>query len=120
MKPIACLGVVLLTADLAAGGVQRRLVVYSDPPAALVYLNNQYVGATPVDFYYVYYGKYQFTLVKDGYETLNVIQDIPAPWYELPGPDFIAEVQPFKIRDVRSFCYTLQPLQQVRPDDLFQ
>ncbi len=119
MKRNACLGVVLLFAGLAAGCVERRFVVYSDPPGALVYVNNQYVGATPVDYWYVYHGKYQFTLVKDGYETLNIIQDIPAPWYSLPGLDFFSEVMPFKIRDVRSFCYTLQPLQQVRPDDLY-
>jgi hypothetical protein len=120
MKPIACLGVVLLTAGLAFGGVQRRIVVYSDPPGALVYVNNQYVGATPADYYYVYYGKYQITLVKDGYETLNVLQDIAAPWWGLPGIDAITEVQPFKLRDIRSFCYTLQPMQQVRPDDLLE
>jgi hypothetical protein len=118
MKRNAGLGAVLLVAGLSAGCVERRFVVYSDPPGALVYVNNQYVGATPVDYWWVYYGKYQFTLVKDGYETLKVIQDIPAPWYEYPGPDFISEVQPFKIRDVRSFCYTLQPLQQVQPNDL--
>ncbi len=118
MKRNAGLGTLLLIAALSAGCVERRFVVYSDPPGALVYVNNQYVGATPVDYYWVYYGKYQITLVKDGYETLNVLQDIPAPWYELPGADFVSEIQPFKIRDVRSFCYTLQPMLQVNPRDL--
>jgi hypothetical protein len=109
----------LLTATLAGGCVERRYVIYSDPPGALVYKNGVYLGATPVDDYFVYYGKYEFTLVKEGYEPLRVVQDIPAPWYELPGPDFVSEaVVPVKIRDVRSFCYTLQPQQTVRPDDL--
>jgi hypothetical protein len=118
MKRNAGLGAVLLVAGLSAGCVERRMVIYSDPPGALVYVNNQYVGATPVDYWWVYYGKYHFTLVKDGYETLNVQQDVPAPWYEWPGADFISEVQPFKVRDVRSFCYTLQPMLQVQPEDL--
>jgi hypothetical protein len=119
MKRNAWLGVVLLAAGLCAGCVERRFIVYSDPPGALVYVNGQYVGATPVDYYYVYHGKYHLRLVKDGYETLDVVQDIPAHWWELPGPDFVVEnLNPFKIRDVRNFCYTLQAMQAVRPDDL--
>jgi hypothetical protein len=119
MRRSARLGAVVLAAALAAGCVERRYVVYSDPPGALVYRNGVYLGATPVDDYYVYYGKYEFVLVKDGYETLRVLQDIPAPVYEWPGLDFLSEnVNPFKIRDVRSFSYTLQPLQAVRPEEL--
>jgi hypothetical protein len=113
------MGGLLLAAGLSGGCVERRFIVYSDPPGALVYINGQYVGATPADFYYVYHGKYHIRLVRDGYETLEVEQAVPAPWYELPGVDFLAEnVNPFKIRDVRNFCYTLQPLQAVRADDV--
>jgi PEGA domain-containing protein len=109
----------LLAAGLAGGCVERRFVVYSDPPGALVYVNGQYVGASPADYYYVYYGKYHIRLVRDGYETLDVIQNVRVPWYELPGADLIAETFiPFKIRDTRNFCYTLQPLQAVRADDV--
>jgi hypothetical protein len=119
MKPNARLGAVLLAACLAGGCVERRFVVYSDPPGALVYVNGQYVGASPVDFYYVYYGKYHIRLVRDGYETLDVLQNVRAPWYQLPGPDLITEAFiPLKIRDVRNFAYTLQPLQAVRADDV--
>jgi hypothetical protein len=110
----------LLLATQAAGCVERRYVINSQPQGALVYLSTgEYLGATPVDGYFVYYGKYVFRLVRDGYEPLTVVQDIPAPWYELPGIDFISEnLNPFKIRDVHTFCYTLQPAQAVRPDDV--
>src|SRR5262249_42745610 len=41
------------------------------------------------------------------------------PWYELPGIDFVSEnLWPHKLRDVQRFHYQLQPLQQVRPDDV--
>jgi hypothetical protein len=119
MKRYAWLSLVLLAVCAMTGCVERRFVVYSDPPGALVYVNDQYVGATPVDYYYVYHGKYHIRLVKEGYETLDVVQDIPAHWWELPGPDFVVEnINPFKIRDVRNFCYTLQAMQAVRADDL--
>jgi hypothetical protein len=112
-------GLLLLAACLAGGCVERRFVVYSDPPGALVYINGQYVGASPVDYYYVYHGKYHIRLIKDGYETLDVLQNVRVPWYELPGPDLVAEaILPLKIRDVRNFAYTLQPLQAVRADDV--
>jgi hypothetical protein len=118
MKRTACMAL-LLAAGLTAGCVERRFVINSDPPGALVYHNGIYLGATPVDGYLTYYGKQQFRLIKEGYETLDVVQKYPPPWYELPGIDFATEnINPFKVRDVRCFHYTMQPLQTIRPDDV--
>lgn len=118
MKRIACLAA-LLTIGSTAGCVERRFTIYSDPPGALVYHNGNYLGMTPVDGYLVYYGKQQFTLIKGGYETLDVAQPYGPPWYEWPGIDFLAEnIWPFKARDVRKFAYTLQPMQSIPPDDV--
>ena len=106
----------------ATGCVERRMIIVSDPaPAAtgaIVYdEREQPIGSTPVDKTFVYYGKYRFRIVKDGYETLDVEQRVRAPWYEFPGLDFIAEnVIPWTIRDVRYFRYTLQPA-EVRPPE---
>ena len=66
------------------GCVDRRYVVTTDPPGAVVYRNGQYLGATPVDDHFIYYGKYHFTIVKEGYETLQIDQEIKTPWYEFP------------------------------------
>ncbi len=86
-----------------------------------MYHNGNYLGATPIDGYIVYYGKQQFRLIKEGYETLDVVQKYDAPWYEFPGVDFLTEnINPFKVRDVRCFQYTMQPVQTVRPDDVRQ
>src|SRR6516164_6523474 len=54
-----------------AGCVERRFLIESDPPGAFVYKDGQFLGATPVDVSYLYYGKYEFMLVKDGFETLH-------------------------------------------------
>lgn len=112
---------ILLMGMLAAGCVERRFVVHSDPPGALVYHNGIYLGPAPVDGYITYYGKQHFRLIKEGYDTRDIVQPYMPPWYEIPGVDFFSEnIWPFKLRDVRSFCYTLQPMQTVRPDDVRQ
>ncbi len=91
------------------------------PARALVYHNGIYLGPTPVDGYIVYYGKQQFRLIKEGYQTLDIVQKYSPPWYEYPAIDFVTEnIWPFKVRDVRSFQYTMQPMQTVRPDDVRQ
>ncbi|HEY1379097.1 MAG TPA: PEGA domain-containing protein [Gemmataceae bacterium] len=115
----------LLAAALAGGGlpgcVERRYVIESDPPGALVLVNGQPLGTTPVDGYFVYYGAYNFTLIKDGYQTKQVTQKITAPWFQVPGVDFVSEnLYPGRIDDVRRFRYCLEPLVQVRTDELLQ
>lgn len=85
----------LLLALLALGGcVQRTVTIRSDPPGALVYLNDQEVGRTPVTVPFTFYGKYDVRLEQDGYQTLSEVRDLQAPWWELPGPDLVAEAVP--------------------------
>jgi PEGA domain len=106
------LTLVLLAAALLlpAGCVRRRLNVRSNPPGAIVYVDNQQIGTTPCSVDFVYYGTREIRLVKPGYETLTVNQPIPAPWYQIPPIDFVAEnLVPTKIRDNRSVSYDLAP-----------
>jgi hypothetical protein len=124
MKRTMATWAALAVAVLTTGCIEQRYVITSSPVGgadavagrdfgATVYRNGVLLGQTPVDDNFVFYGKYHFTLVKDGYETLQVDQDIPAPWYEWPGVDFFTEVlYPFKVRDVRAFHYQLQELQR--------
>ena len=92
------------------GCVQRRLTIRSNPPGALVYVDNEEIGMTPVATDFIYYGTRQIRLVKDGFETLTVLQPIPAPWYQVFPLDFFAEnVVPGEIRDERVFDYAMQP-----------
>lgn len=112
---------ILLAAGITAGCVERRFIVESDPPGAVVVHNGVTLGPTNADGYVFFYGKQQFQLMKEGYETLDVAQKYPAPWYEWPGIDFFTEnIWPFKIRDVRRFHYTLRPLATIRPDEVQQ
>jgi hypothetical protein len=101
------------------GCVERRFVVETDPPTALVLRDGHPIGASPADSQFDYYGKYHLTIIKEGFETLQVDQPVPAPWYEFPGLDFVVEnLYPFKIRDVRRFSYRLQPVQPVPSNEV--
>lgn len=112
---------VLLVASLSllsTGCVQRRMTIRSNPPGALVYIDDYYIGTTPVSTDFIYYGKRKIRLVKDGYEILNVPKyDIPPPWYELFPIEFVSEnIIPWEIRDERVLDFQLAP-QVVVPQD---
>ena len=100
----------VLTVGLGSGCVSRRMMVYSDPPGALVILEGRELGYTPVAVDFLYYGTREFTLIKDGYETKTVLQKVPAPWYQWPIIEFFADNFAFHtITDRHSFTYVLEP-----------
>lgn len=106
----ATVSLTILCCALTSGCVRRRLMVRSNPPAAMVYVDNQPIGVTPCAVDFVYYGTREIRLVKAGFETLTVNQPIPTPWYELPPLDFVSEnLVPRKIQDYRTVSYNLLP-----------
>lgn len=95
---------------LSSGCVHRRLTVRSNPPGALVYVDNNEIGTTPVSVDFTYYGARQIRLVKDGYETLKDQVRIKAPWYQYVPIDFVVEnLVPMEIDDHRHLTYQLEP-----------
>ena len=103
----AALAIVLTASQ--AGCVERRLMVRTNPPGALLYVDDHEIGITPCATSFIYYGTRKIRLVKDGYETLVVNQPIPAPWYEFFPADFVAEnFVPGHIRDQRVLTYDLR------------
>ncbi len=92
-RPVCGAGwlLLLLVATAGLGCVQRRLTIRSNPPGALVFVDNYELGTTPVSTDYVYYGTRKIRIIKDGFETLNVKQWIPPPWYQIFPLDFVAE-----------------------------
>jgi hypothetical protein len=102
--------VICLSLLPASGCVRRRLNVRSNPPGALVYVDNQQIGTTPCSVDFTYYGTREIRLIKPGYETLTVNQPIPTPWYQVPPLDFVSEnLTPTKIRDNRTVTYDMAP-----------
>jgi hypothetical protein len=95
------------------------MTIRSNPPGALVYVDDYHVGTTPVSTNFTYYGTRKIRLVKDGYETLTVMQPIATPWYEIPPLDFFTEnLLPGELRDRRTLSYQLRPQTVVRTEQL--
>ena len=84
------------------GCVRRRMTVRSNPPGAVVFVDERRIGVTPVSTSFTYYGTRNVQLVKDGYETVTEKHRVQPPWYQYPIIDFFAEnCWPFEIRDER-------------------
>jgi hypothetical protein len=95
------------------------MIIRTNPPGALAYVDDNEVGLTPVAISPIYYGNRKIRLVKDGYETLTVIQPMPPPWYEIPPLDFFSEnTVPGKLRDLRTYDYQMRPQGVVPKEDL--
>jgi hypothetical protein len=111
----------VLLCVVAGGCVQRRMTIRSNPPGALVYVDNYEIGTTPVSTDFVYYGKRKIRLVKDGYETLTVEQRFWPPWYQYFPLDFVAEnIYPGEIRDEHVLDFPLVPQMVVPTNQLIQ
>ena len=102
------------------GCVRRSLTIRTDPPGALVYLNDQYKGVSPVTYDFLWYGGYRVMLRKEGYERLEDHQTLrarPSLWIPF---DLAMELMPLTIRDDRTWTYTLTPASEPpapkRPD----
>lgn len=107
---IACMLVSTLT-----GCVERTITITSDPPGALVWLNDREIGRTPVDVDFVYYGTYDVRLEKQDHEPLMTKGEAKPPWWDNIPIDFAAEVVPIDLHADIRWHYTLEPTADDRP-----
>lgn len=111
----AVLAIGVLT--LNSGCVRRRMTVRTNPPGAVVSVDNQLIGTAPAASSFVYYGTREIRVAKDGYRTETLKTRINPPWYQYPGLDFITEtLWPWEIRDERIIDVELVP-QVLEPSD---
>lgn len=110
-----------LAAVALTGCVERRYTVRTDPPGALVVVNDEEIGPSPTSRSFTYYGTRKITLIKDGYQTQTILQPLDAPWWDAPVIDFFSEnVVPVTLRDEREFVYKLTPATVPASNDLIQ
>ncbi|MEX2671699.1 MAG: PEGA domain-containing protein [Phycisphaeraceae bacterium] len=106
----------------AFGCVQRTLHITSEPAGALVHLNDEEVGRTPLSVPFIFYGKYDVRLAIDDHEPLWTTARARAPWWEYPGPDLVAELIPGARSNIRwHFALTpAPPAEEVDEDSLLE
>lgn len=107
-KWIALLIVVCLVSSV--GCVRKRMTVRTNPPGAMVYIDKQPIGLSPVSSNFTYYGTRSIEIVRDGYRTEKFLRRFNPPWYEIPPLDFFSEtLYPFEKRDERILDVQLTP-----------
>lgn len=102
--------VLLAPAVFGAGCVQRTLQIDSNPQGALVYLNGEEAGRTPMRKNFVWYGTYDVQLRKEGYKTMSRKTRVWAPWWQVPPFDLVSEMLP--LEDKHYARYRLKPVDE--------
>jgi hypothetical protein len=111
----------LLASLFLAGCVERKLTINTDPQAALVILNDEEIGVSPVTVTFLWYGDYWVRISKEGYETRNTHRQLKAPWYDHFPFDFFAQIlYPGRIVDSYEWTFTLIPQKQPSREGLIE
>lgn len=92
-----------------AGCVKRTIRVTSEPPGAIVWLNNVEIGRTPVETDFTFYGRYDVRLNREGFEPVVTTRDASAPIHEWPGLDLVAAALPFTFHNKIDWHFDLAP-----------
>jgi len=113
--------VILIVLTTLAGCVERELTINTKPQGAVVALNDEEIGESPVTVNFNWYGDYCVRISKDGYETLNTHRQLKGPWYDHFPLDFFAQiVNPNRIIDSYEWTFEISPKQQISRDELIQ
>ena len=114
--------VVGLTAVIVLGGcVERRLTINTAPQGALVVLNDEEIGESPVTVSFNWYGDYNVRISKEGFATLKTHRKLKGPWYDKFPFDFFAQlVNPNRIVDSYEWTFELAPRQEISREELIE
>jgi len=104
---------------LLTGCVQRTISITSEPSGALVMLNDQEVGRTPLQVPFKFYGTYDVRLERDGYQPKWTTAEAKAPWWEWPGPDLVAEAIP-NAQSRIDWHFTMEPAEGIDEDEFLE
>ena len=120
LKLFLVIGLVVSVLTLS-GCLERQLTIRTEPTAALVELNDEEIGISPVTVNFNWYGDYNVRIIKDGFETLKTHRLLKAPWYDHFPFDFFAQILSSNKRvDKYEWHFTLEPKKEVNPDQLIQ
>jgi hypothetical protein len=112
MKSLAVLAA--LTALVASAGcVERKMMIRSDPPGALITLDGHDTElVTPAEVPFDFGGTRAVTLAAPGHKVLDTTAELDDPWFTYFPLDIGAEfLWPGTIHDVQTFDFKLEAYQ---------
>ncbi|PHQ78822.1 MAG: hypothetical protein COB69_09230 [Phycisphaera sp.] len=93
-----CAAILVLGVPMLCGCLERTVTITSEPPGALVVLNDEEIGRTPVTTGFRYFGVYDVRLQREGYEPIATEREAVAPIWEYPVIDLFAIAAPWRIK----------------------
>jgi hypothetical protein len=112
---VLCVAIVIF-----AGCVERRLTINTQPQGALVVLNDEEIGISPVTVPFNWYGDYDVRISKEGFATLKTHRELKAPWYDAFPFDFFAMLNPKRTVDSYEWTFDLAPKQEPSRETILQ
>jgi hypothetical protein len=111
----------LILSILTSGCIERELKINTMPQGAMVALNDEQIGQSPVTVSFNWYGDYYVRLTKDGYETLDTHKMLKAPWYDhFPFDFFVGVLWPQRIVDSYEWTFELTEQKELSREELIQ
>lgn len=101
---------IALTFPLLGGCLERTITITSEPPGAIVVLNDEEIGRTPVETGFRYFGVYDVRLNREGYEPITTEREAVAPIWEYPVIDLFAIAAPWRIKTEIDWHFDLKKL----------
>ena len=120
-QPFLYLICLITIISLSNGCVERRLTINTEPAGALISLNDEEIGISPVTVDFNWYGDYKIRASKEGYEILETHQKLTAPLHDQFPFDFFAEILwPDTIVDEYEWTFKLNPYEPPEREELIQ
>jgi hypothetical protein len=112
---------VCIIGAFAGGCVERKLTINTEPQGAIVFLNDEEIGTSPVTVGFEWYGDYKVRAIREGYDILNTHRNLEAPKHDKFPMDFFAEVvYPGRISDQYEWTFALTPYKAPDRDELIR
>ena len=104
-----------------AGCVERKLTINTNPAGAQVLLNDEEIGISPVTTSFNWYGDYNITIRKQGYETFQTHRKLQAPLHDFFPFDFVTQIlYPSRIVDSYEWSFDLKPQKEIDRQELIR
>jgi len=117
----ALITVCLIVTLFLVGCVERKLTINTEPQGAIVVLNDEEIGISPVTASFEWYGDYNVRISKEGFETLKTHRKLKGPWYDKFPFDFFAQlIYPGRIVNSYEWTFELAPKREIPREELIR